>query len=43
MDNVLVKQKISGKIRTLGGRACHFDLWQPTQFGIFKPLPLEHG
>ena len=38
-----VKQKIRGKIRTLGGRACHFDLWQPTQFGIFKPLPLRNG
>jgi DNA polymerase I-like protein with 3'-5' exonuclease and polymerase domains len=41
MDNVTRKAEDRGKIRTLGGRACHFDLWQPTQFGIFKPLPLE--
>jgi DNA polymerase I-like protein with 3'-5' exonuclease and polymerase domains len=41
MDNVSRKANDRGKIRTLGGRACHFDLWQPTQFGIFKPLPLE--
>jgi len=29
----------AGVIRTLGGRRCHFDLWQPRQFGINKPLP----
>ena len=33
----------SGRIRTLGGRVCHFDLWQPVQFGVFKPLPLEQA
>ena len=43
MDNVTRKAEDRGKIRTLGGRACHFDLWQPTQFGIFKPLPLEQA
>ena len=41
MDNVTRKAENYGKIRTIGGRACHFELWQPTQFGIFKPLPLE--
>ena len=41
MDNVTRKAEDRGKIRTLGGRACHFDLWQPVQFGVFKPLPLE--
>jgi len=41
MDNVSRKANDRGKIRTLGGRACHFDLWQPVQFGVFKPLPLE--
>jgi DNA polymerase I-like protein with 3'-5' exonuclease and polymerase domains len=41
MDNVSRKANDRGKIRTLLGRSCHFDLWQPTQFGIFKPLPLE--
>jgi DNA polymerase I-like protein with 3'-5' exonuclease and polymerase domains len=43
MENVSRKANDRGKIRTLGGRACHFDLWQPTQFGIFKPLPLEQA
>ena len=38
----------SGKIRTIGGRICHFDLWEPHGFGIKKPLPhadalREHG
>ena len=43
MDNVSRKANDRGKIRTLLGRACHFDLWQPVQFGIFKPLPLEEA
>jgi DNA polymerase I-like protein with 3'-5' exonuclease and polymerase domains len=38
----------SGKIRTIGGRLCHFDLWEPHGFGIKKPLRhaealREHG
>ena len=38
----------NGKIRTIGGRLCHFDLWEPHGFGIKKPLPhaealREHG
>ena len=38
----------SGKIRTIGGRICHFDLWEPHGIGIKKPLPhadalREHG
>ena len=43
MDNVSRKANDRGKIRTLLGRACHFDLWQPVQFGVFKPLPLEQA
>ena len=43
MDNVTRKAENYGKIRTLGGRLCHFDLWQPVQFGVFKPLPLEQA
>ena len=31
----------SGKIRTIGGRLCHFDLWEPHGFGINKPLKHE--
>ena len=38
----------SGKIRTIGGRLCHFDMWEPHGFGIKKALPhaealREHG
>jgi DNA polymerase I-like protein with 3'-5' exonuclease and polymerase domains len=29
----------SGRIRTLGGRVCHFDLWEPTTFGAGLPKP----
>ena len=43
MDNVSRKANDRGKIRTLLGRACHFDLWQPVQFGVHKPLPLEQA
>ena len=43
MDNVSRKANDRGKIRTLLGRACHFDLWQPIHFGVYKPLPLEQA
>ena len=43
MENVSRKANDRGKIRTLLGRGCHFDLWQPVQFGVFKPLPLEQA
>jgi len=38
----------SGKIRTIGGRLCHFDMWEPHGYGIKKALPhadalREHG
>ena len=29
----------SGRIRTLGGRLCHFDLWEPTTWGEGLPKP----
>ena len=31
----------SGRIRTLGGRVCHFDLWEPITFGA--GLPKTHA
>jgi len=47
-DAVSRRADDSGKIRTIGGRLCHFDLWEPYGFGIKKPLPhadalREHG
>jgi DNA polymerase-1 len=32
-----------GVIRTLLGRRCRFHLWEPTMFGISKPLPSEEA
>ena len=40
-DRVMRQAEDTGIIRTLEGRACHFDLWQPDQFGVSTPLPLE--
>ena len=31
----------SGRIRTLLGRLCRFPLWEPSSFGIHKPLKHE--
>ena len=47
-EAVMRRAEDSGKIRTVGGRLCHFDLWEPHGFGIKKPLPhadalREHG
>ena len=32
-----------GFIRTLLGRKCRFDLWEPSTYGIHKPLPREQA
>ena len=40
-DAVSRRADDSGKIRTIGGRLCHFDLWEPHGFGIKKPLKHE--
>ena len=45
---VMRRAEDSGKIRTIGGRICHFDMWESTQFGLNKPLKYdeairEHG
>jgi len=39
MDSVSRRAQDSGRIRTIGGRVCHFDLWEPTTFGVYKSLP----
>ena len=41
MDKVYSKASDRGKTRTRLDRASSVDLWQPVQFGVFKPLPLE--
>ena len=47
-DKVSSRAQEVGYIRTLLGRKCRFDLWEPNLFGINKPLPRdeaerEHG
>ena len=48
MESVMRRAQDRGRVRTLLGRRCRFDLWEPNQFGIHKPLPhdaalAEHG
>ena len=38
-DKVSARAQDVGFIRTLLGRKCRFDLWEPNLFGINKPLP----
>ena len=33
----------AGVIRTVLGRKCRFDMWEPKTFGVHKPLPLEQA
>ena len=43
MDNVSRKAENYGRIRTLAGRICRFDLWVPYEFVVATPLPLEEA
>jgi DNA polymerase I-like protein with 3'-5' exonuclease and polymerase domains len=47
-DAVTRRAEAKGRIRTIGGRLSHFDLWEPYGYGIKKALPhaealAEHG
>ncbi len=42
MEQVMNRaQDSEGKIRTFLGRRCRFNLWEPNQFGVHKPLKHE--
>ena len=48
LEAVMNRANSKGVIRTLLGRKCRVDLWEPTQWGVHKALPLnqaqtEHG
>jgi DNA polymerase I-like protein with 3'-5' exonuclease and polymerase domains len=43
MYSVMERAQEAGKIRTLLGRRCRFNLWEPNQFGIHKALPHEEA
>lgn len=42
-DAVSSAAQRNGHIRTVLGRKCRFDKWEPTQWGVHKPLPLEEA
>ena len=38
-----VEPRTKVRVRTLLGRRCRFNLWEPNQFGIHKALPHEEA
>nr|AGX13753.1 putative DNA polymerase A [uncultured virus] len=43
MESVMRRAQEKGRVRTLLGRRCRFNLWEPNQFGIHKALPHEEA
>ena len=43
IKSVMDRAQKKGRIRTLGGRSCRFDMWEPKQFGMHKPLTFEQA
>ena len=43
LEVVMNRANSKGVIRTLLGRKCRFDLWEPTQWGVHKALPLNQA
>ena len=43
IKSVMDRAERKGRIRTLGGRYCRFDMWEPKQFGMHKPLTFEQA
>ena len=41
MNHASDRAERRGQIRTLLGRLCHFHLWEPSQFGVHKPISHE--
>ena len=41
LEAVMNRANNKGVIRTLLGRKCRFDLWEPTKWGVHKALPRE--
>jgi DNA polymerase I-like protein with 3'-5' exonuclease and polymerase domains len=42
-DMVSSRASKHGQVRTLLGRKCRFDMWEPNSFGYNKPLPHEEA
>ena len=43
LEAVMNRANSKGVIRTLLGRKCRFDLWEPTSWGVHKALPLDQA
>ena len=43
LEAVMNRANSKGVIRTLLGRKCRFDLWEPSQWGVHKALPLNQA
>ena len=43
LEAVMNRANSKGIVRTLLGRKCRFDLWEPTQWGVHKALPLNQA
>ena len=42
-DQVALRASQNGKIRTMSGRLCRFEMWEPDSFGYNKPMPREQA
>jgi DNA polymerase I-like protein with 3'-5' exonuclease and polymerase domains len=40
-ERVMQRAAKNGKIRTISGRLCRFDMWEPKTFGYSKPMKHE--
>ena len=43
LEAVMNRANSKGIVRTLLGRKCRFDLWEPTQWGVHKALPFNQA
>jgi DNA polymerase I-like protein with 3'-5' exonuclease and polymerase domains len=42
-DMVSLRASNNGQIRTMSGRLCRFDMWEPKTFGYNKPMKREEA
>ena len=42
-DQVALRASQNGKISTMSGRQCRFEMWEPDSFGYNKPMPREQA
>ena len=43
IKNVMDRAQKRGRVRTLLGRMCRFDLWEPKQFGMHKAMGFQQA